>query len=205
MSYQEEGQGRLRRLRTKQAIVLAMQSRWKEAVAINKGIIESFPQDIDAYNRLGRAFMELGEYSLAKEAYGRALELDPYNAIAQKNLRRLTVLGERPDSSEGDSHVAKPQHFIEEIGKAGVINLTRSLAGEWAKHNINVNAIAPGMIETEGVRAQQILTTKAAEETPPLERPGQPEDVAYLAIFLASEASNHISGETIPVRGVARA
>lgn len=130
MSYQEEGQGRLRRLRTKQAIGLAMQSRWKEAVAINKGIIENFPQDIDAYNRLGRAHVELGEYSLAKEAYGRALELDPYNAIAQKNLRRLTLLGERPVSSEGDSHTAKPHHFIEETGKAGVINLYRLAPGE---------------------------------------------------------------------------
>lgn len=130
MSYQEEGQGRLRRLRTKQAIVLAMQSRWKEAVAINKGIIESFPKDIDAYNRLGRADMELGEYSLAKEAYGRALEIDPYNAIAQKNLRRLTLLGECPVSSEGDTHTAKPQHFIEEIGKAGVVSLYRLAPGE---------------------------------------------------------------------------
>ncbi len=130
MSYQEEGQGRLRRLRTKQAVVLAIQSRWKEALAINKGIIESFPEDIEAYNRLGRAYMELGEYSLAREAYGRALELAPYNAIAQKNLRRLTLLGERPVSSAGDTHTAKPQYFIEEIGKSGVVSLYRLAPGE---------------------------------------------------------------------------
>ena len=130
MTYQEEGQARLRRLRTKQAITLAMQGRWREAVAINKDIVEDFPNDIDAYNRLGRAYMELGEYSLAKEAYSRALKLDHYNAIAKKNLRRLSLLGERPITSVGDSDTAKPQHFIEETGKAGVINLYRLAPGE---------------------------------------------------------------------------
>jgi hypothetical protein len=102
-----------------------MQSRWREAVAINKDIVEDFPNDIDAYNRLGRAYMELGEYSLAKEAYSSALKLDHYNAIAKRNLRRLSLLGERPIISVGDSDTAKPQHFIEEIGKAGVVNLYR--------------------------------------------------------------------------------
>ncbi len=91
--------------------------------------------------------------------------------------------------------------------KAGVINLTKTLAVEWAPHNINVNCIAPGMIETEGVRAQGILTAERAGEgtqAPPLQLPGQPEDVAHLAIFLASDASSHISGETMVIKGVTR-
>lgn len=129
MTYQEEGQARLRRLRTKQAITLAMQGQWREAIAINKDIVEGFPNDIKAYNRLGRAYMELGEHSSAKEAYSRALKLDHYNTIAKKNLRRLSLLGERPISSAGDSDTAKPQHFIEETGKAGVVNLYRLPSG----------------------------------------------------------------------------
>jgi len=89
--------------------------------------------------------------------------------------------------------------------KAGVINFTKSCALEWAPYNINVNCIAPGMIETEGVRAQQILTAETAGEgSYPLQRPGKPEDVAHLAVFLASEAANHISGETFVIRGVGR-
>ena len=91
--------------------------------------------------------------------------------------------------------------------KAGVINFTKSLAMEWAEHNININAIAPGMIETTGVRAQKILTTEASQEREkaiPLQLPGRTEDVAYTAIFLASEASNHITGETIAVKGVSQ-
>ena len=151
MTYQEEGQARLRRLRTKQAIMLAMQGRWREAIAINKDIVEDFPTDIDAYNRLGRAYMELGEYSSAREAYRRALELDRYNAIAQKNLRRLSILGERPITSVGDSDTAKPQHFIEETGKAGVVNLYRLapggiLAGMVAGDRVNLKISNSGLI-----------------------------------------------------------
>ncbi len=123
MSYQEQRQGRLKRLRSKQAIALAMQGRWHEATAANKSIIESFPHDVDAYNRLGRAYMELGEYPLAREAYNRAVELDPCNAIAAKNQRRLSHLGETMAGARGDSYHAEPQHFIEEMGKAGVVNL----------------------------------------------------------------------------------
>jgi len=123
MAYQEEEQVRLRRQRSKNAIALAMQGRWREAVAANREIIGSFPNDVDAYNRLGRAYIELGEYSLAKEAYTRAIELDPYNIIAQKNLRRLSYLGEAVAGSEADSDKVEPQHFIEETGKAGVVNL----------------------------------------------------------------------------------
>ena len=123
MAYQEEEQVRLRRQRSKQAIALAMQGQWREAVAANQDIIASFPNDVDAYNRLGRAYIELGEYSQAKEAYERAVELDPYNIIAQKNLHRLSYLGEAVAGLEADSDRVEPQHFIEETGKAGVVDL----------------------------------------------------------------------------------
>jgi len=123
MTYQEEEQVKLRRQNSKQAIALAMQGRWREAVAANISIINSFPNDVDAYNRLGRAYMELGEYSQAREAYSRAIELDPYNVIAKKNLERLSHLGEPLAASEVDSRTAEPHYFIEEVGKAGIVNL----------------------------------------------------------------------------------
>lgn len=150
MSYQEEGQVRIRRLRSRQAIALAMQGRWREAVAANNGIIESFPGDVEAYNRLGRAYIELGEYSSAKESYSRTLELDPYNAIATKNLRRLSHLGEALLRGEGETHHVQPQHFIEEIGKAGVTILedpappdvlARMVAGEMVRLEIDSSSL----------------------------------------------------------------
>lgn len=90
--------------------------------------------------------------------------------------------------------------------KAGVINFTRSLAQEWGKHNINVNCIAPGPIVTEGF--MEILKATGITEPPPLQnalqRWGRPEEIAYAAIFLASEASNYMTGETICVDGGSR-
>lgn len=125
MSYQEEEGTKLKRQSSKQAIALAMEGRWEEAVATNKGLLEHFPNDVDAYNRLGRAYMELGEYSLAKGAYQRAIELDPYNTIAQKNFNRLSHLDEAMASSEAGLQKVEPQQFIEEVGKAGVVSLYR--------------------------------------------------------------------------------
>ncbi|GAF77203.1 unnamed protein product, partial [marine sediment metagenome] len=102
MLYESEEQARLVRRSTKQAIALAMEGRWREAVAANESILENYPDDVDACNRLGRAYMELGEFSLARKAYSRAKELDPYNAIAEKNLRRLSHLrGTGSISGEG--------------------------------------------------------------------------------------------------------
>jgi len=129
MSFQEDKKGKLKRQTSKQAIALAMEGRWQESLEINKGIIESFPNDADAYNRLGKAYMELGEYANSREAYEKALKLDQYNTIAKKNLQRLTLLeNEAPLSAEGKVEKAAPHLFIEEIGKAGVVNLYQ-LAG----------------------------------------------------------------------------
>ncbi len=123
MAYREEDKSRLKRQASKQAIALAMQGKWDEVVAANKTLLESFPDDIDAFNRLGRAYMELGQYAQAKEAYESAIRLDPYNGIAQKNLTRLSVL--KGSKAKGEVQVQKvaPQTFIKEVGKAGVVNL----------------------------------------------------------------------------------
>lgn len=123
MTIQDEKLVKLKRQRSKQAIDLAVQGRWREAIAANEIIIESFPSDVDAYNRLGRAYLELGEYARAKDAYKRALKYDAYNAIAKKNLQRLNYLGDTAVSTEGEFRKVEPQQFIEEVGKAGVVNL----------------------------------------------------------------------------------
>jgi len=96
MSHWSVGQTREKRLRSKQAIDLAMSGRWQEAVDANQSLIEDFPNDVDAYNRLGRAYLELGEYGRALEAYRQAAEVDPHNVIARKNLSRLSTTGEQP-------------------------------------------------------------------------------------------------------------
>jgi NAD(P)-dependent dehydrogenase (short-subunit alcohol dehydrogenase family) len=89
--------------------------------------------------------------------------------------------------------------------KAGVNNLTKSLAHEWAKYNININCIAPGLIETENMKqvwniTDEVSSTQRISSTP-LGRLGRPEEIAYAVLFLSSEASNYITGQTICVDG----
>lgn len=117
MPDREEDKARLRRKASQEAIALAMQSRWQEAVAVNQSIIELLPTDIDAYNRLGKAYMELGEFAKAKDAYGHTIELDPYNSIAQRNLQRLSLLPDSQISVKEERREASPDLFIGEMGK----------------------------------------------------------------------------------------
>ncbi|OGO30371.1 MAG: hypothetical protein A2Z29_09970 [Chloroflexi bacterium RBG_16_56_11] len=122
MVREEDKLMRLKQQRSKEAIDLAMQAKWQEAVDVNKEIIAEFPDDVDTYNRLGRAYLELGQYTRAREAYQQAVRIDPYNAIANRNLRRLNDI-KGPDHAEVETEKVEPQQFIEEIGKAGVVTL----------------------------------------------------------------------------------
>ncbi len=113
---------KLRRHRTNEAIALAMQSRWEEAVVVNRSIIAIFPDDADAYNRLGKALTQLGNYAEAREAYGQALNIEPHNSIARKNFERLSHLNEADPQPKGRKGVGS-HVFIEETGKADVAEL----------------------------------------------------------------------------------
>jgi len=87
--------------------------------------------------------------------------------------------------------------------KSGVMGITRLMANEWAKHNINVNAIAPGYMATDNtapLRADP-ERSKAILERIPAGRWGLPEDLKGVAVFLASDASSYVTGYTIAVDG----
>lgn len=87
--------------------------------------------------------------------------------------------------------------------KSGVLGLTRLLANEWAKHGINVNAIAPGYFvtnNTDALRADEKRNTEILSRIP-AGRWGQPSDLAGAAVFLASGASDYVHGTTLAVDG----
>ena len=102
------------------------------------------------------------------------------------------------------SQIAQPGRGVYATAKAGVSHLTRVLALEWGKYHINVNAIAPGLTITP-------LNQKYFEENPedlrniistiPIGREAYPEDYVGAAIFLASDASDYITGQTLLVEG----
>jgi len=87
--------------------------------------------------------------------------------------------------------------------KAAVIHLTKSLAAEWARHNIRVNAIAPGYMATP--MAQPFFDDPEYGgvwiEAIPMKRPGEPEELGPAAVFLASEASSYVTGAVLVVDG----
>lgn len=85
--------------------------------------------------------------------------------------------------------------------KAGIIGLTKVVAKELGKYGVNVNAVAPGMIETDLTRDLSDEVKQQSRSEIVLGRFGQPEDVADLIVFLVSEKSKHITGEIIKVDG----
>ncbi len=87
--------------------------------------------------------------------------------------------------------------------KGGVAQLTKALANEWAKHGINVNAIAPGYMRTNNTAALQADETRNRQilERIPAGRWGEPEDLAGAAVFLSSSASDYINGHVLVVDG----
>lgn len=133
MMNQAEDRMRLRRVLPERAIALAMENRWSEAADVNRKIIELYPNDADAYNRLGKALLEMGRYRDALATYQRAVELDPNNMIAKKNVERLAHLADKapeptrlqPAAQAKPAEAARinPTMFIEETGKTGVTTL----------------------------------------------------------------------------------
>lgn len=87
--------------------------------------------------------------------------------------------------------------------KAGLANLTRSLANEWAGRGVRVNAIAPGYVDTDmtAVLQSDPLRSKQILERIPAGRLGSPDDLRGPVVFLASEASRYVHGETLVVDG----
>jgi tetratricopeptide (TPR) repeat protein len=108
---------------TRLAIDQALASQWEDAVTTNRNILNFFPTEAEAYNRLGKACSELGRYSEARQAYNQTLKYSPNNTIAKKNLDRLSLLQEEPVTAHTGVERIDPRLFIEETGKTGTTDL----------------------------------------------------------------------------------
>jgi gluconate 5-dehydrogenase len=126
---------------------------------------------------------------LCAQAAGRVM-------IPQKSGRIINI------SSVG-GRVALPNLAVYCAAKGGVEQLTRVLAAEWARHNILVNAIAPGYVETDltsGVRENPKLQEEIIRQTP-LGRLAKVEEIVGAAIYLASDAASYVTGQTLYLDG----
>ncbi len=126
-----------RAMYVEEAIQLALESRWNEAVAVNRALLERHGEEEDTFNRLGKALSELGQPEEALDAYQQSLRLNPLNIIAQKNVRKLSALLQAPSRPEGMAAAIDVDLFTEEPGKSGITVLVPPAGG------VDV-AVAPG-------------------------------------------------------------
>jgi tetratricopeptide (TPR) repeat protein len=117
-----EERARLRKQMSDQAVKLAVNSRWDEAVSANREMVKLFGDDAETLNRLGKALSEVGQVTDARKVYGRAIELDPTNTIARKNLDRLSTMKDVAVATHAPSQL-DTRLFVEESGKATVATL----------------------------------------------------------------------------------
>ena len=89
-----------RRVAIEQAVDFASKNKWSEAIAVNREIIKNFGEETESLNRLGRAYMENGQFPSAIKAYKKALKIEPLNRIALRNLDRL-VEASPPQEKKG--------------------------------------------------------------------------------------------------------
>jgi NAD(P)-dependent dehydrogenase (short-subunit alcohol dehydrogenase family) len=148
---------------------------------------------------------------LAAEEWDRVLGLNlraPF-LLSQAVARRMVGAG-RPGNivniASSAGAVSRPgvAHYC--ASKAGLIMLTKVLAIEWAEHDIRVNAVAPGLVETPGVE-EALATEEGRREHQrklakiPMSRPGEPREIAEAVVFLASDAASFVTGHTLFVDG----
>lgn len=151
------GEGiKVKRERVEQAIQLALQSKWSEAAAANRTIISMFPSDVDAFNRLGKALTEMGEYEDARRSYERALEIEPTNTIARKNLGRIDAL-KGPEAPRAKATNLDPALFIAQTGKAGIASVNG------VKNELSARLTAGDVLSIKSKAGKVIVSTVAGE------------------------------------------
>lgn len=102
------------------AIAAALRGDWKKAIELNKQILVRSKDDIDALNRLARAYAETGRFSLAIKTAKQAIKIDPLNSIARRSIHKWINGTGKPKKTS----ICKPVTFLEEPGKTKVISLT---------------------------------------------------------------------------------
>jgi tetratricopeptide (TPR) repeat protein len=101
----------------------ALASDWDLAIALNHLLLEKNPRDAEAYNRIGRARLEQGNYTEAIDAYTHALKVDKANLIARRNLQRLELLRKSGSPEQHQKSSPRTAVFIEEVGRTWVDQL----------------------------------------------------------------------------------
>ncbi len=128
----------------------------------------------------------VGTFSMTRAAATRAM-------IPARRGRIVNVIADIARGFPGMVHTG--------AARAGVENMTKTLAVEWAAHGLKVNAVAPGTIESSGTAQYGDALLEAARRATPAKRLGTPEEVARVIVFLASDLADYVTGSTYYIDG----
>jgi len=168
----------------------------------------------ETYAQYGRIDILINNAGLVRDNFLMLMNDDDWDALIKTNLNSLfycckavirKMIPERKGKIINISSISgilgTPGQTNYAATKGGGISFTKSLARELGPFNIHVNAVAPGLIESEVVSRMPKEKVEAIIKSSSLGRIGKPEEVAQVVLFLASEASNYITGQTIVVDG----
>ena len=151
------------------AVQLAIQGKWDEAVKLNKFIIDSFGADEETQNRLGKSLSELGKLKDAKAAYEGALKLNPMNSIAKKNAARINALLHQKEGLKVGGTRVDLNLFVEEMGKT-VITTVESATNADISSKVAAGDVAELKIDGDGITAETSRGVRVGQLEPKLAR-----------------------------------
>jgi 3-oxoacyl-[acyl-carrier protein] reductase len=167
-----------------------------------------------ALARFGRLDVLVNNAGIARDQLMLRMKREDWDAVLATNLTAAFTCAQavlKPMVKQRSGRIINITSVVGQAGnagqanyaasKAGLIGFTKALALEVASRNITVNAVAPGLIETDMTRAISDGAHETWSERIPLKRLGTPEDVAAAVVFLASDEASYITGQVLAVNG----
>lgn len=163
--------------------------------------------------RFGRVDILINNAGITRDSMSHKMTVEQFDPVIQVSLNGAfycaqQVIGEMRERGWGRilslSSIAARGNIGQanySAAKAGIIGMTKTLAMELAQNNITVNCIAPGLINTEIIKSVPEKQMEVFLKSIPMHRVGEPEEVANLAAFLASDESAYITGQCIKITG----
>ncbi|MEY4110519.1 MAG: hypothetical protein RLZZ46_874 [Bacteroidota bacterium] len=165
-------------------------------------------------NDFGRLDVVVNNAGITRDTLLMRMSEEQFDEVIKTNLKsvfNVTKAAQRPMLKQRSGSIINISSVVGVKGnagqsnyaasKAGIIGFSKSIAQELGSRNIRCNAVAPGFIETEMTAALSEETVKGWRDAIPLKRGGSPDDVANLCLFLGSDLSSYITGQTISVCG----